>query len=194
MKISDLKGLINSLAKLPANKETEGEIEKQAEKVAKFIKKIDWTKLGVDDADDLSKAGTLLHDQTDVRFKEVQKEFSKLESHLPKGNLAAAQREFLNMSTKHIGPQELSDVHKKYGKNVLHFLMHDQKFALSFAKNCAKYTPDFLLGLSPDHMSELTGEELIQVGAQIENLENQKAFCDKWGVSLDAVKKARTEL
>jgi hypothetical protein len=193
MRISDLSGQISSLAKLPAGKESEDEVERGAKKVADFISRIDWTKISVKEADDLSKAGKLLHQQSAPRFKDVQKEFDKLEEHLPKGDLTKAKGDFQELSTKTINKQSLSPLHKKYGKDVLNYLMQDREFAYGFAKNCAENNPEFLMDLGHDLLGGLSGDELVQVAARLKDPEDQKSFSRDFKLSADAVKKAHAE-
>ncbi len=193
MRISDLSGQISSLAKLPAGKETEGEVERGAKKVADFISRIDWTKISVKEADDLSKAGKLIHQQSAPRFHDVQKEFDKLEEHLPKGDLNKAKQDFQELSTKNISKHALSSLHNKYGKDVLNYLMQDREFAYGFAKSCAENNPDFLMNLEPDLLSGLSNEELVQVAARLKDAESQKSFSKDFKLPAEAVKKARAE-
>lgn len=193
MRISDLSSQITSLSKLPATKEKADEVEEGAKKVADFISGIDWKKISAREAEDLSKAGKLLHQQTAPRFREAVKEFDKLEEHLPHGDLSKAKEDFNKLSLSIFKPKDLSELYKKYGKDVLTYLMKDPKFALGFSINCAQFNPDFLMGLDRDLFDVLSVKELEQVGARIADPDQQKAFSKTHDLSLDAVKRARAD-
>ncbi len=218
MKITDLVNSVHALQvaldQLPSTSkgtpDQNQKVQRCADEVLLLMShpELDWSKMSAKEADSIYAAGKkfqerygqiqqgggfnrlLFKSQTEKSCEAAKAVLGPL---LSKLDLKAIRVDLMQHSMRPFSHADKPSLRKKCEEYPMHLLLLDHDFAFGFAKKCAKNYPEILLD-DPDLWATfLSRDELLRVGGRLEDVGQQKRYCELFKLSSDALKKSRWE-